>query len=101
MDEFMTLLLEEGQQGGEAKSGENARKTGAKKEITEEVVVVGVFALWVCMVMRGEVLLTEGTAGMWDETLVDKREEVLARQREWLERTGWNSTGWWSAIWGR
>ena len=51
--------------------------------IETEDVVKRVFSLWVGMVTRGELEITNGTAGAWDRRFVSRRDAVLQKQREW------------------
>ncbi|CAF9926320.1 MAG: hypothetical protein GOMPHAMPRED_004107 [Gomphillus americanus] len=52
--------------------------------IDVEDVVKRVFSLWVGMVTRGELEMTNGTAGAWDRRFVGRRDAVLRKQRDWL-----------------
>jgi hypothetical protein len=74
VDEFLELLSRKG-----VRVDDNA------DDIDIEEVVIRVFSLWVGLVTRGEIELTDGKAGAWDRRFVGRRDKILKQQEKWLE----------------
>ena len=85
VDDFLRVLNIEGLRDHQRTEFGLGEDDSLREEIRVEEVVKRVFSIWVGQVQRGEVDLKDGVAGCWDKKFVDRRKEVLKRQKAWRE----------------